>query len=98
MTHAQHTPGPWRILKSNAGMHISGRDPGYIAKVFSGSEITCKFIPEQDANARLIAEAPAMLAALRWAKDAMTPANNSEEIEVCSEIDAILARINGAGA
>jgi hypothetical protein len=52
---------------------------------------------EAQAEDAIVAEAPAMLAALRWAREAMTPPNNSEEIELCSEIESILARIAGEG-
>lgn len=87
MSNAAHTHGPW----------TAGDDGGIWATHEDGEPFEVASA-DRFADVRLIAEAPAMLAALRWAKDAMTPANNSEEIEVCSEIDAILARIEGAGA
>ena len=62
MTHA-HTPGPWRYVRANpsptTGEHmIAGSKPGYLAEIRdcgSGDVV---------ANARLIAAAPALHAAL----------------------------------
>ena len=61
--NTQHTPGPWRYARGNGspttGEHmIAGATPGYLAEVRdvgSGSVV---------ANARLIAAAPDLLAAL----------------------------------
>lgn len=60
----QHTPGPWRYCKTNGspthGEHvIAGAKPGYLAEVRDcGSG-------DVGANARLIAAAPELLAALQ---------------------------------
>ena len=64
----QHTPGPWRYCKENgsptSGCHmIAGATPGYLAEVRDcGSG-------DVGANARLIAAAPELLAALVEAVD-----------------------------
>lgn len=72
-----HTPGPW---KHNACP--KSRDPFFrlASAVWNGEQFICstsgapgRYVdadPEtQDANARLIAAAPAMLEALRWIAD-----------------------------
>jgi len=69
---AQHTPGPWLHL------HRKGSDGMYRTEVFSeehGVIATCNWVPKhlgngitvtyREANARLIAAAPEMLAALQ---------------------------------
>ena len=64
----QHTPGPWRYCKTNGspthGEHVvAGAKPGYLAEVRdcgSGHVV---------ANARLIASAPELLAALVELRD-----------------------------
>lgn len=59
----QHTPGPWRYVRENGspstGQHmVAGARPGYLAEVRDcGSGCV-------EANARLIAAAPELLAAL----------------------------------
>ena len=64
----QHTPGPWRYVRENGspttGQHmIKGAIPGYLAEVRDcGSG-------DVAANARLIANAPDLLAALTDAVD-----------------------------
>ena len=64
----QHTPGPWRYCKTNGspthGEHvIAGSKPGYLAEVRDcGSG-------DVGANARLIAAAPELLAALVELRD-----------------------------
>ena len=66
MTMTAHTPGPWRYERTDGipvnGRHmISGAVPGYLAEVrdcVSG---------DVQANARLIAAAPDLLAALETA-------------------------------
>lgn len=62
----KHTPGPWRVVNTNSGLFIAGAEPGYFAEVFSGNKTTRLHVPEQHANAHLIACAPDMLAALEY--------------------------------
>lgn len=63
-TVGAHTPGPWRYVRENGspttGQHmIAGAKPGYLAEVRDcGSG-------DVGANARLIAAAPELLAALQ---------------------------------
>lgn len=57
MTNANPTPGPWRVSRTNAGLFISGAQPGYFCEVYAGNKTSMVHIPEQETNARLIAEA-----------------------------------------
>jgi len=58
-TCAGHTPGPWGLeyMQRNLGLYITGPDGGFVARVTDAHN--------REANARLIAAAPAMLEALR---------------------------------
>ena len=73
---ASHTPGPWRVEVFDGPMQY--------ASIEAGSEINdlirvCDIpswpgaIEEMEANARLIAAAPDMLAALQWAESCLVP-------------------------
>lgn len=65
MTQTNHTPGPWSLKmtgwRTNPFAIYSPRRPGAVACVPSRTSVP---LDEQDANARLIAAAPDMLAAL----------------------------------
>ena len=93
---AQHTPGPW----------VAKYSPRHEIEVFAPDAsmvITRVFLPVADyetdeANARLIAEAPAMLVALRavdaWITDLGPFAESGHEpAPVFKAVSAILARI-----
>jgi hypothetical protein len=65
----RHTPGPWRVAQFHESTgesepeivgpdHVDSDDCQFIAGV-------CEGLPETDANARLIAAAPALLEALK---------------------------------
>ena len=54
---AEHTPGPWRVK-----YHESS--PDQIAAVVSDHDLVCAMSIDGNANARLIAAAPELLAAL----------------------------------
>lgn len=97
MTHAQHTPGPWLVRKSiRGGIDIFGDDGAQI--LLSDARLI-----NQEANARLIAEAPAMLEVLRAAVACLRGFSGSEDFgpiddEAVDEGLAILARIEGGDA
>jgi len=91
----KHTPGPWRICNTNRGLYIAGRDPGYFAEIFYGDKTSMTHFPEQQANARLIAEAPAMLEALRALLDAMPAPATRKLTAAWDGARAILSRIDG---
>jgi hypothetical protein len=68
MSTTSHTPGPWIVEKpyQQHGMFISGPNTGLICKLYSPDVHLCNLnIPVSvEANARLIAAAPELLAAL----------------------------------
>ncbi len=55
-----HTPGPWTAI--NIGRHVEAKDGQYVCHIYEPE------IGTLDANARLIAAAPAMLEALESVK------------------------------
>ena len=72
---APHTPGPWElacdgcaIVGANGGTQIVETGKAYwsnlAAAAAQGSTLAQKHLPEVEANARLIAAAPELLAAL----------------------------------
>lgn len=92
MKTATHTPGPWRALGTVSKTQcVRTTDERYEVLV-SGPYLTD---PEREANAAIIAEAPALLAALR----ALVDAHDAEPKELtAAEWDAartILARLEG---
>lgn len=63
---AQHTPGPWRVLRPSSGIdynwHVTDEMDTFVAHVFGFSHA----VDEQSRiNARLIAAAPDLLVALQ---------------------------------
>ena len=66
----QHTPGPWTYRKASKHFHIEASAPGYgtaVAEVHYVGNADTGWTSE--ANARLIAAAPEMLAALVYTLD-----------------------------
>ena len=72
-----HTPGPWTVDSQNGQLWIVG-DPRDNARTIVAQMMSANVTPATDANARLIAAAPDMLAALQWA---MEHAEWSNDIE-----------------
>jgi hypothetical protein len=109
MTKAQHTPGPWEIEDepfepthaAETYTAIGGKGWGAHTLVVTRMDGKDKNSPEGEANARLIAEAPAMLDALRGL---LEPAERrwralpktSYEKKAIGAAQAILSRIGGA--
>ncbi len=62
MTNAAHTPGPWI---NHDGIIRDNSPEGWLVA-------TCRFNPKDDANARLIAAAPELLAAALKAESLLT--------------------------
>jgi hypothetical protein len=67
-TQTKHTPGPWRVARQNPSpttgeWMIAGGKPGYLAEIrdCGSGDVT--------ANARLVAAAPELLAALQQCAD-----------------------------
>lgn len=69
-----HTPGPWRVEKEKWDLVVMGSDEDYIAYVPVEEHI----LPEESANARLIAAAPSLVEALEKAPKPM-PSLTAEE-------------------
>jgi hypothetical protein len=65
----KHTPGPWQLSRNqrNTKARISGKEWEWFARIWVS--IDGEPSPEGEANARLIAAAPDMLAALQMAAD-----------------------------
>lgn len=98
---AQHTPGPWHVhveQEYNIGRTKSvyicagvGWPAGQLARVNAADGLY-----ERDANARLIAEAPAMLEALfQYRDDLRYPPTGDSRLRRLERVNAILARIDG---
>jgi hypothetical protein len=89
MTNTQHTPGPWGYTRPKNVATF-----GHNFKIVTGSGDIGAAYKEEDA--RLIAQAPAMLDALRWVSDFL--AVKLDEGQACileDEVNAILSQIDG---
>jgi len=101
-----HTPGPW-------GYHVIGHSREILrpagTEVLIGSDDTwvCAMYPgiggddeaTDEANARLIAAAPDLLAALIRARECIEDAvGESDGWQIFDEIDAAIAKATGEGA
>lgn len=113
MSKPAWTPGPWSVITAKGypyaiqASHVSPHEPGAIRDITRWGAISMPSSAEGQANARLIAEAPAMaeaLGALEAALDEAHSALNGAPYTVgvdcqithaLSEARAILARING---
>lgn len=69
MSEAKFTPGPWVIQRGNSSNPMVGTDEVSVAEVLDDVHPDTE---QQEANARLIAAAPALLAALIELYDATT--------------------------
>lgn len=78
-----HTPGPWTL----SGNIVNG--PHYAVAIVGG------IYPTQDANARLIAAAPELLAALKMARTAFVRRSNSYHSNFLDELNAAIAKAEG---
>lgn len=110
----QHTPGPWVISDAQiapggiVGRYIAHKDGGMIAEALLNCRVTRD--ADMEANARLIAAAPDLLAALRIAADFMSIASdwNIDEAEINGEmkstydwlevVQAAIAKATGSAA
>jgi len=82
-----HTPGPWKVGESQTFAAVWGK--GAYEHIASCGNLT----PETEANARLIAAAPEMLALLK-----RVPGNGAAPDDLRgweAEIRALLAKIEG---
>jgi len=92
-TKAKHTPGPWEVDYSGpARLGIVDRDDRLLALCNLEHEDG----DEDEANARLIAAAPAMLGALRGLLDCCELNMDDMEPETVGAIDAARAALSAA--
>lgn len=76
-----HTPGPWRVSGSSP-LHVEtvSEEDGAIGNVFSFEEYD-----GNEADARLVAAAPDLLAALRYCASAITHAASGDGYTVSAD-------------
>ena len=92
-----HTPGPWRVWAEPSALFIEATVTINETNV-PGTRTVAKIARHDraEADALMIAEAPAMLAALRDLRElALRHAPNLREYAAVTDADAILARIGG---
>ncbi len=77
----QHTPGPWEATRKFRGSRCITTRVGAHAKVYVGSKGSLFADPTGEANARLIAAAPDLLAASRKALDECDFSHFGDEAE-----------------
>ena len=91
-TKAAHTPGPWQVAIGG-----SGDSPTFGVRIWPApasvvSLPDCGTLEEMTANARLIAQAPALLeelrAVLEWARTERAPLREQEIKSICAAIAA----------
>ncbi len=68
----KHTPGPWKVVKLESCLTVKGPEGCRVASLFMPRE------EMNEANARLIAAAPDMLAALRGAANHLQACQQGE--------------------
>ena len=83
-----HTPGPWKYDWAPKGDNIISiyhtySDSGYVRYVCDTIGTDTPLIPENEANARLIAAAPDMAEALKGCKDMLLEARKQFSLMDC---------------
>lgn len=94
MTKPKYTPGPWRNqgrcdVRQRCIVHEVGGGQRAIAEIYREA------LPEHDANARLIAAAPDLLAALRRIHAAFVSARNQA---IANDAECIITLQTSGGA
>ena len=100
-TMTQHTPGPWATATVNAGhpnpsvtaLGIVGADNTVVARIPAEYKKTHAIWPLAAANARLIAQAPAMLEIIRALVSSPAMVDNDEPL--MQDARAILRAVEG---
>lgn len=106
MSNTQHTPGPWHISGGPISVHkyrhydiIGGISLVATTAILSGSQHTAE---ESSANARLIAAAPDLLAALKFCatvlSDCVLFPERDDENQAYSWAIAAIAKAEGTNA
>ncbi|MFZ6655888.1 hypothetical protein [Undibacterium sp. TJN19] len=102
---AQHTPGPWHLIKKDLAFNIMARGQNIYGRICTVSWAWPhkQQVVEQKNNARLIAAAPDLLDALidasnglRWYQESFPEASNGCDEEAMSKIAAAIAKATGA--
>lgn len=101
---AQHTPGPWRVVEhphetdDGVRLRVIGADSRHVASCETVLDVRSTSA-ESHANARLIAEAPALLAALSDLRAACEDAYKAGRIPAEPFVRAgnVLAQTEGGG-
>ena len=93
-----HTPGPWRVRKDEPGKWLLKQEGNGGLYLFDLRE--CPGIAATDANARLIAAAPDLLAALRaliteWDRPREIPADPDWCDAIVGQARAAIAKAEG---
>ena len=89
-----HTPSPWAIDPKSIGI-ANGPPHRYTVYELRGGPDICDSVAasrEVEANARLMAAAPSLLAALEWARDALYDYGDSSVIR---DVEAAIAAARG---
>ena len=97
MSAVQHTPGPWVAAEEDwHGLPITAADrEGMVHICMVPTGFREPFEIEQQANARLIAAAPDMLAALREAERILSGLEIDEDCHFTADIRAAIAKAEG---
>ena len=91
MASSKHTPAPWAYEETSGAIYYADGD---VEPIIAGINQDNTSQTQADADGRLIAEAPAMLAALRACLPLWRHAT-SAEAEVRARVIAVIAKATG---
>ena len=98
---SKHTPGPWSvndIYPHQVGAYLQGKPGRFVCETINHAAGNCCHTEEDRSNARLIAAAPELLAALELALTTLSSVacNESDEIDnVKTEIANAINKAKG---
>lgn len=96
---SQHTPGPWAADFTSSAVRVSAPEGSWICKINWYSQLRKAMRDEAEANARLIAAAPDLLAALEVAHHALSHPTDGWKDEVENKalpiVSAAIAKTRG---
>jgi hypothetical protein len=82
----KHTPGPWKTADNECGNYVFA--PNHAPQIC----ILPAFSPDNKANAALIAAAPDLLAALKWAIEQIEDDLSTDSQAAIDEINSLIAK------
>lgn len=89
-----HTPGPWHVKWDFEPSDFP--ENGLLIKAAPGQVVAeCDRVPEMEANAQLIAAAPELLEALRWALDQIDDSLDPDHCEALAAAHRAIAKATG---